>query len=266
MKRMASRVLTAVAFAVLLIGGAVGWSMLSRYWTTHNTVQIPRISDLQSGAWPQESSKWQALGTGAVPILIRASQQQPDALRTAYSNAWARMPAQIRSNLPVPVDDAKIRMSALALLADPQIGTNLQISALTNALQDKSWPVRYNALACLGNGVLARAGSEKIQILPQLIAAAADQEEMIRMVSVACLEFYQETPERVVPTLRKGLADASSDVRIRAVRALYKVDPVAAQKAGVLSVAANCLHSDGSKAMAKEFLEKLGKLPSNEQN
>jgi hypothetical protein len=89
------------------------------------------------------------------------------------------------------------------------------------------------------------------------------------MLAVVCLEFYKDVPDRVIPTLTKRLADASPDVRIRAAMAFYKVDPAAAEKAGALSVAANCLHSDGpfgAKGLAMEFLQKLGKLPSDEKN
>jgi hypothetical protein len=263
------RVLITIACAVILTVGVLGWSVASHYWVTHKSLESPLISDLQAGVRPQESFKWRALGTGAVPILITASQYQPDALSIAYSKAWARIPAQIQSNLPAPVDGAKIRMAALGLLADPQLGTNVQISTLTNALQDRSWPVRYNALACLGNAVLPVAGPERIQVLPQLIAAAADREMMIRMLAVVCLEFFKDVPDRVIPTLTKRLADDSPDVRIRAARAFYKIDPAAAERAGALSVAANCLHSDGphgAKGLAIEFLQKLGKLPSDEKN
>ena len=191
------------------------------------------------------------------------------AIGHSYSNAWAGMPAQIQSNLPAPVDDAQIRMAAGALLADPKIGTNIPIAALVNALQDRFSPVRQNALACLANVVLPRAGPEKAEILPKLLTAATDPETPVRMSAVSCLRFYKDASGQVIPTLTKASADDYPDVRIRAAMAFHEVDPAAAERAGAIPVAIDCLRSDGrhgSKVLATEFLQKLGKLPSNETN
>ncbi len=218
---------------------------------------------------PQADVKWRAAGTGAVPVLVNALAKQTGLLDIAYSNAWARMPVSIQSNLPAPIDSKTIRMAAAGLLADPKIGTNIPIPALTNALMDKSWPVRFNVLACLANVVLPNAGSEKAQLLPQILMASTDPEMMVRMQAFNCLGFYKEQSEEIVPTLTKALGDNYPDVRIRAAMAFHEVNPAAAEKAGALSVAINCLHSDGpngSKFLATKFLNKLGKLPSNEKN
>ena len=42
----------------------------------------------------------------------------------------------------------------------------------------------------------------------------------------------KETPDQVIPVLSKALTDNSPDVRIRAAKAFYGLDPVQAQKAG----------------------------------
>ena len=55
----------------------------------------------------------------------------------------------------------------------------------------------------------------------------------------------KETPDQVIPVLSKALTDDSPDVRIRAAKAFYGLDPVQAQKAGALTTAFDCLHSSG---------------------
>jgi len=195
-------VLAAVAFAVLLTLGMFGWNVASHCWVSHTNPESPSMKDLLT---PQADVKWRAAGTGAVPVLVNALAKQTGLLDIAYSNAWARMPVSIQSNLPAPIDSKTIRMAAAGLLADPKIGTNIPIPALTNALMDKSWPVRFNVLACLANVVLPNAGSEKAQLLPQILMASTDPEMMVRMQAFNCLGFYKEQSEEIVPTLTKAL-------------------------------------------------------------
>ena len=77
----------------------------------------------------------------------------------------------------------------------------------------------------------------------------------------------KETPDQVIPVLSKALTDDSPDVRIRAAKAFYGLDPVQAQKAGALTTAFDCLHSSGpygSRYLAAGFLKQEGRMPPGE--
>jgi hypothetical protein len=74
----------------------------------------------------------------------------------------------------------------------------------------------------------------------------------------------KETPDQVIPVLAKALTDDSPDVRIRAAKAFYGLDPVQAQKAGALTTAFDCLQSNGpygSRYLAAGFLKTEGRMP-----
>ena len=90
----------------------------------------------------------------------------------------------------------------------------------------------------------------------------------VRMTAVYCLGYFKEDTNQVIPVLSKGLTDNFPDVRIRAAMAFYRLDPVQAEKAGALTTAIACLHSDtqdGAGQLAADFLKKEGKLPPGEK-
>jgi hypothetical protein len=90
------------------------------------------------------------------------------------------------------------------------------------------------------------------------------------MSATYSLRYFQEDHDRLVPVLSRALTDHSPDVRIRAAMAFDTLDPDRAQNAGVLSVARNCLESDGwrfsTKQLAADFLAKKGKMPPDESD
>jgi HEAT repeat protein len=130
-----------------------------------------------------------------------------------------------------------------------------------------------NALACLNNAVLPKPGpdglgEEKEAILTLVLAAAQDPQIEVRMSAVNCLGYFKEAPDQVIPVLAKALTDNFPDVRIRAAMAFYRFDPAQAEKAGALTTAFDCLHSDGrhgSGHLAADFLKKEGKLSPGEE-
>jgi hypothetical protein len=260
---MNPRILVATACAVSVVFGIV---ILRKAW--HGRVylapQHPSIKGLANGLMPQDFAEWQKVGTGAVPVLVQALEMRPGPLDKAYSNTWSKLPVQVQSVLPVPSDDAQLRAAAAALLADTTIGAHIPLPVLSRALQDQFWGVRMNALACLDRVVLPQAGPEKLEILTNILTAATDKQAEVRMSAVYCLRFYKEASNQVTSALVTALADDKPDVRIRAAMAFYEIDPAAAEKARAVSVAFDCLEYNGlfgSRALAREFLQRIGKLP-----
>src|SRR5205814_3264972 len=125
---------------------------------------------------------------------------------------------------------------------------------------------------CLNKAVLAKAGpmglgAEEGTILSLVLGAAQDPRMEVRMSAVFCLGYFKETPDQVIRVLSKALTDDSPDVRIRAAKAFYGLDPVQAEKAGALATAFDCLHSNGtfgSRHLAADFLKKEGRMPPGE--
>jgi hypothetical protein len=207
------------------------------------------------------------LDTNTIPLLARALQTRPGTVDKIYALAWSNAPLAIRSNLPAPLDSAaaeQVRLRASALLAGPKIRGSVQGSTLIKELQDPFWGVRMNALACLNNP--AALGEEEGRVFALVLAAAQDPQMEVRMSAIYCLGYFKDAPDQVVPILSKALNDNSPDVRIRAAMAFYEFNPVAAEKAGALTVAFDCLHSNGphgSGHLAADFLKKEGKLAAN---
>jgi hypothetical protein len=216
------------------------------------------------------------LDTNAIPVLTKALETRPGLVDKAYGWAWSNAPAATRSNLPRPLDSAaadQIRLRASALLGDPKVGNFVAPSTLVKELRDPSWGIRMNALACLNNAALPKSGPEGLReekgtILTLVLAAAQDPQMEVRMSAVLCLGYFKEAPDQVIPVLSKALTDNFPDVRIRAAMAFYRFDPAQAEKAGALTTAFDCLHSNGthgSRHLAADFLKKEGKLPPSEE-
>jgi HEAT repeat protein len=264
---MKRRVLIAFAILLLLVLWAITWGLARHVPSVHGKPETLMIKSLANAAGPGAYGQEQSLGPEAVPVLLQALKSQPGTFARAYSNTWSELPASLQSNLPAPVDDANIRIRASALLVQQKSGAGIPLSALARALNDSEWAVRVNALVCLCKFILPESRPDKADIFPLLVTATEDSRMEVRMSAVNCLGFYKDQPDRVIPYLTNALADYSPDVRIPAAMALDRVDPIVAEEAGAVAVAFDCLESNGpmgSRQLAADFLQKLGKLPPKE--
>lgn len=264
--------LTLVVLLIAVIGvvawGVSGWrqrtfnektesewiSGLGRQWTNGGVEEIVA-----------EHEEWYALGPQATPILLKAVEMQPGPGAKIYAKLWSKLPATVQNRLPLPVDYRRIHMVAWSHLASQRTNAAIPAEAVVRALKDQDWIVRNNALCCLDQVILPNARTEKGQFLPSLIEKTEDQQMEVRMIAVVCLGYYRDQANLVVPVLTNALANPYPDVRIRAAMALDRIDPNAAERAGVKAVAHDCLKSDGpngSAALAAKFLQELEK-PSN---
>lgn len=251
---------------VAIVLAAIAWSLVPwRNPLMNGPGESFRIKRLETLS-PQDVDEWQALGTSGVPTLIKALETEPSALARVYSNALSKLPSSLKNSLPAPQNDVNIRIGASVVLANADVATNVPLSVLAHALQDPAWQVRVNALNCLYQVVLPKAGPEKAEILSRIEAAAQDPYYEVRMCAANCLGFYRNASNRVAPILTKALKDNYPDVRIRAAMAFHALDPALAEDAGAIAVAFDCLMSGGihgSRYLATNFLQELGKLPRN---
>lgn len=260
-----------IVFACALVAGlgAIAWQVLARREPgLHGKPESFWINSLTNAFTFADFATWRALGPERVPILLKALEKQPGPVERSYAKLLPKLPAFLQTRLPVPADYAGIRHGASFMLGLPEPGTKIPLLPLTRAFTDQDWGVRMNVLCCFYYVVLPNSGmADREQILSLLLAAAHDSKLEVRMSAVACLDLYKDQPERVIPVLTKALADDDPDVRIRAAMSLNKIDPAIAEKAGAVAVASDCLDSDGlfgSRALATEFLQELGKLPPDE--
>jgi hypothetical protein len=254
---------TAVCFATALLGYIL------------RTARNERMVNKALRA-PYSPQTWdtleQRLDSNSILPLAQALDTNVAAIDRAYGWAWSNMPVTISSNLPQPLNSAtrsEVRARASAFLASPSIGQHVSPAIIVKELQDPMWQIRMNGLACLNNSVLPSSGSDglgeyKREILSLVVSAAADSKMPVRMSAVYCLGYFTEATNTVIPVLSNAFTDTSPDVRIRAALAFHRLDPVMAKRAGSLSVARDCLSSDGphgSKYLAMKFLEEQHELP-----
>jgi HEAT repeat protein len=103
------------------------------------------------------------------------------------------------------------------------------LPALTKALKDSDEDVRVAAA-----GAVARLDPKNQDALPVIIAGLKDPDGPVRYRAVRVLEEIGSPAKAAVPALIYVFtADREKDVREWAGRALRKIDPEAAMKAGV---------------------------------
>lgn len=259
------RLVTSCVLLTICLLAAITWLMLRRDPVVHGKRKSVWIKNLVNDfRLSDPDAAWRSLGPEAVPILLEAAETKPGPLAKAYAKVWSKLSLSVQSNLPPPFDYARIRSAAAAMLCSPRMEANVPFSVLTNLLQDEKWTVRMNTLGYCYYVLLPKSKPEKAQLLPLLVTATRDPERAVRMCAVNCLGFYPENRDLLLPLLTKALEDVFPDVRIRAAMAFYKLDPTAAERAGALAVAVDCLQSNGpfgSGGLAAQFLQELGKMP-----
>ena len=121
--------------------------------------------------------------------------------------------------IPLLLDnDLETRDTAFKSLKE--LGANVAVPALIQALQDKDWQVQATAAYTLG-----RLGSEARSAIPALSQAIKVNNADIRFVAVQALG--EIGSEAVVPALIEALQDKDENVRVSAVEALNKIGTAA---------------------------------------
>jgi len=149
--------------------------------------------------------------TGAIAVLRSSLEAKvltasdPD-LRTAASEALVRIGPTARSPLPVLIDNLKddvsaVRWSAAHTLGELGLGALDAIPALTNrALYDSDARVRVVSAVAIW-----RIDKRYHRVVPQLIEALKDPDEIIRWVAAECLGDIGPQAQESVSALEAAL-------------------------------------------------------------
>lgn len=218
---------------------------------------------LQIAAWQESEKAWRKLGSNAVPILLDALQMKAGPVQKVYSNLWSKLPSSQQKHLPTPLNYSNTRSSAASMLSAVARKQKIPLEPLVGAMEDDNWVTRMGVLALLNNFILKKPPADKEKIFPAVLRAAQDNQREVRMSAACALQYFPEHKATIIPVLKKFLFDESDpDVRIRAVLALYELDPMMAEKAGAAVVAGECMNSKGpfgARWLAGDFLEELAR-------
>jgi len=184
-----------------------------------------------------------AIGTNALPVLIKILRAKDSSLKHALSDLSEQYPF-----LPLQLTRAEARhgsalqgcriLGPLAGPAIPQIMPFLEgnraveavkvlttigpdtIQSLKSALTSESEAARLSAIATLGT--IARQSNE---VVPLLIARLDEPNDPIRMTTAWALGRFGVEARMALPKLSAMTNDSCYSVREQAVRAIQRIDP-----------------------------------------
>ena len=198
--------------------------------TFHGKPEHVWISSLADVHVVAEGKEWQAIGTEGIPILVKGLGKRNGPLDGVYSALWARLPKQLKSRLPKPVDSKWIRIGATYALLSMGNDARTAAPALCKALDDRDRLVQMNAILCLNGLLPAMTEPEKTNVLPALLEATKSKDVAMRYQVAIAMGYYQNQARSVVPVLVNGLGDPDTNVRHQALNSLnqMKIEPAAA--------------------------------------
>ncbi len=142
------------------------------------------------------------LDSNALPYLVDALKKKDGPLRRSYNDLWPHLPGWMQEHLPIPRYLSNVRWESCHLLSTFGVRAQSAIPELRRMLrEDEYWQVRLAAAFALGK--IARRDDKPV--VEALVAAATK--------------------------------DKDTHVRGQAAHALVRIDPEAADKAGVTKTA-----------------------------
>jgi len=196
--------------------------------------------------YDEQVKEWRGYGEEGVQVLIRGLQHANHPGERVYRSIYRRMPGFLMRWLPSAKDDSTraTRMCLVSLLSslgnDAKSATPIMIRTLR---QDEADSVRQCSINfftgsedenCLLNQLPA---SEKKRLVPALLRALQNKGNWgLRNNAANALKWIPEEKTVIAPALVAALQDPQPQVRLLAAKALNRVDPEAAQKAGAVSM------------------------------
>ena len=175
------------------------------------SVLIQALRDLDKYVRRDAAGALEEIGT---PRAIKAAK---DRYRMVVTLGWIgsedEIPALIQA---LQNQDKDVRVNAVVTLG--QIESEDVVSVLMGALQDQDEWVRVNAAWTLG-----QRGESAVDAVPILIRALRDQDEWVRYHAAMALGEIGEGASNAVPALMHALRDQDKYVRRYAVEALGKI-------------------------------------------
>lgn len=221
----------------------------------------PPSSPATVATWKQNRADWKNLGSNAVPILLDALQMKEGPVEKVYSHLWKKFPTA-HKRFPEPLSYWRMHEQAVMMLGDAGRNYNIPIEPLLIILEDDNWIVRMDVLTILNNFAPKSQPADKDKIFLAILRATKNTYPEVRMSAVYALHNFPEHASAIFPILKKLLGDSEPDIRIGAATVFYRLDPIAAEKAGAVVVAADCMKNKGvpgARYRAADLLEEMAK-------
>jgi len=178
-------------------------------------------------------SRMGAKAKRAVPVLVQALKEQDLGMRMAAAEALGRIGPAAQPAIPALVNMLKeyensertVATYALIQIGDP---AGKAIESLTTLLNDKNIETRISAAVALW--LLEGKSQPTLELLKK---NDGQEDWRYRFFSAYTLGEFGSAAKEAVPALLHLLHDEHEAVREHAAKALMRIDPAAAQKAGV---------------------------------
>jgi HEAT repeats len=166
--------------------------------------------------------------SNAIPYLLKALNKRENVFSGPYFKIWLKLPVQVQSRLPPPINAEQMRYStAMSLGYMGNVG-KATIPALIRALkEDDSEHVRGESACALG-----RLGNQETLVIVALTNALNDRAAFVREQAADALALSGRAAQSAVPALVKCRDDKYAEVRSNAKNALKAIDSEAAERVG----------------------------------
>jgi len=251
-----------IGFSVLLVVAA-GVTAYELFHKPHSEVMlrgeresywIQRLVDHQNRI-ENVVKEWHGLGPEAIPVLVRAVDQQ-NGSQQIYFNLWPKLPDAWKNRYPRPLDPEYTRFRAATVLSDISVRADVTACpVLMRALNDREERVQSTAAAALGN-----IGRDHGDVLPYLVRAMQHTNYLVRGAIARSLGYFN-LPPKAVPVLLKALSGQDAYVRAIAVGSLNRINPHVAARAGAVPILLECATHPQASALAAWALGEIGREP-----
>lgn len=144
-----------------------------------------------------------ALGSNAVPVLLKAIQRRESATTRLYNNIWPKLPQKLKGRLSPPTNPSQIRTNAALLLMN-----TADAGTLTHVLTNHFDPiVRYVA----ANGLMQKRSPD---VTAALVVALNDSDTRVRRAAVLSLSTEGRDESITTPAIAGSLQDPDPGVRL----------------------------------------------------
>ena len=257
---------TRILLALVLIVGMASETWLlthPRDLLFHGKPEIFWITNIVYYGGDEQTKPWRDLGPDGVRLLARAVGKSDSVLQRAYRKTYYRfshkLPAFLVTRLPKPPERRWTRLCVLSLLRGLDKDAKLAEPAIARAMKDSDDSVRQIAIGCYEGLLPAMSPVEKNRRLPEFLRGMRSTRSGIRNNSAVALWHFPDHARTVGPVLVKAMSEPDDRVRILIAKALAHVDPQAAVKAGVVTIAIQFL-KDPDDQIAYQAAEMLGEM------
>jgi HEAT repeat protein len=214
----------AIVLLLLLAGLAVGYWILNPTEPSYQGRSASSwLHDLGTPNYLQAYAALKAMGTNAVPAIVRRLKRSASPWRIKYRELYPKFPSWLAKTLPKPKSDFNRVLGGWAFAA---IGPGVK-PRLVKLLKEESPSVR--SAAAFGLHELRLSGADIKDAIPALIEALSDQSGDVRYSSAQTLGLIGPEAESAVPALIPLLTDShfGPGVRVLAFEALGMIGPKA---------------------------------------